>query len=155
MAHGSRLMTLASRLVAQSWWLMAKKNLALGPPGPGPSAKFFGAMSNTSLEDWAMSHDPLTMNNWLLHELLDSKVFKVSKLPKFRSFKVQEFHNFKLSKFQISELQHLPTFQQSKNGRARYTHLPKLSKFQIARFAQNNISKNELFFLVFIEVFLQ
>ena len=36
MAHGSRPMAHASRLVAQGPWLMAKKNLALGPPGPGP-----------------------------------------------------------------------------------------------------------------------
>ena len=33
MAHGSRLMAHASRRVAQGSWLMAKKNLALGP-GP-------------------------------------------------------------------------------------------------------------------------
>ena len=39
------LMVHASMLVAQGSCLMAKKNLALGPPGPGPSAKFFLAMS--------------------------------------------------------------------------------------------------------------
>ena len=37
-AHGSRL-------VAQGSWLMAKKNVALGPGPGGPSANFFLVMS--------------------------------------------------------------------------------------------------------------
>ena len=41
MVHGSKLMAHASRLVVKGSWLMAKKDLAVGPPGPGPSAKFF------------------------------------------------------------------------------------------------------------------
>ena len=39
-----------SRLVAQGSWLMAKKNLALGPQAPGATAKFFLAMSHESHE---------------------------------------------------------------------------------------------------------
>ena len=46
MTHGSRLMAHASRPVAQGSWLMVKKNLALGPRGPGPSANFFLAVSH-------------------------------------------------------------------------------------------------------------
>ena len=46
MAQGSRLVAHASRLVVQGSWLMAKKKLALGPQGLGPSAKFFLSMSN-------------------------------------------------------------------------------------------------------------
>ena len=45
MAHGSRLMAHAARLVAQGSWLMAKIKLALGTPGPGPSAKFYFKVS--------------------------------------------------------------------------------------------------------------
>ena len=41
MAQGSWLMAHAARLVTPGPWLMAKKNVAQGPPGPGPSANFF------------------------------------------------------------------------------------------------------------------
>ena len=71
MVNGSWLMAQSSWLRPQGVWLIAKKNLALGPPGPGPSAKFFLAMSlepralrwrheprALSYEPWAMNHQP-------------------------------------------------------------------------------------------------
>ena len=44
MAQGSWLMPRGSWLKAHGSW--ARKNLALGPPGPGPSAKLFLAMGH-------------------------------------------------------------------------------------------------------------
>ena len=51
MAQDSWLMLKGSWLKAQGSRLMAKKNLALGPPGPGPSTKFFLAMSHDNMAD--------------------------------------------------------------------------------------------------------
>ena len=55
MAHGSRLKVHSSRLVAQGSGLMAKKDLAVAAPGPGPNANFVLAMS---LEPRALRHAP-------------------------------------------------------------------------------------------------
>ena len=76
-------------------WFMAKKKLTLGPPGPGPRANVFLAMSHVamshepggmSLEPSAMSHEPLTLtiNNRLIDTTLDSKV------SKFQGFKISK-----------------------------------------------------------------
>ena len=87
MVHGSRFMDHASRLVAQGSWLMVKKNLALGPPGAGSSAKFFLAMSHEpwarGLQAWAMSlepggvdvtsPDPLPQTSHMCHPWLQKK----------------------------------------------------------------------------------
>ena len=56
MVNGSWLVAQGSWLPPQGSWLKAKKKLALGPSGSGP---------------WAMSQEPLTINNRLIHELLD------------------------------------------------------------------------------------
>ena len=119
MLDGSRLMAHAPRFVAQGPWLMAKKNLALGLPGPSPSADFFLAMC---LEPQALRHEPravnygpLTINNRLIDELFDyilwvSSIIQQSSflhflIPSFRSVKVSKIPDFKISKFKSSKFQ--------------------------------------------------
>ena len=106
-------MAQGSWLIPQASWLKAHgpENLAMGPPGPGPSAKVSLAMSHEpwalSLETWAVSLEPWTIDNRLSNELLNSKVakfhfqcFQDSQIRRFHSFKVSELRRFNFAKFQ-------------------------------------------------------
>ena len=61
-----------------------RTNLAVGPPGPGPSAKFSWPWA-MSLEAWAMSHEPWTIRNRPINRFFNSKV------SKFQTFEFQKF----------------------------------------------------------------
>ena len=56
---------------------------------------------------WAMTIEPLTINNRLIHELLDYilQVLCIPEISKFQNAKVSKFHNFKntSSEFQKAE----------------------------------------------------
>ena len=73
MVHSSWLKAHGSCLKARGSGLMAKKQLALGPPGPGPQRQIFSAISHepwaTSLEAWAMSFEPWTINHPLTKKI--------------------------------------------------------------------------------------
>ena len=67
---------------------------------------------------WAMSHEPLTINNRLINKLWDSK-FQDSKIPSFLDSQTPKYQNFKSPRFQVPRFQSLklPSYQDSKMSR--------------------------------------
>ena len=63
MAHGWKVMAHASRLVAQSSWLMANKNLALGPTDLGPECPIFLVHEPLATSLW---HEPWAWEPWAM-----------------------------------------------------------------------------------------
>ena len=129
MAQDSWLKPHGTWLKSQDWWLMAKKNSVLGPPGLGPSASSSWSWdlshepSCISHEPWAMSHEPLTpISHWYSINKRITR-FQESKLPGFPW---------------ISEVSKIPRFLQNLSFKvykiSERTHVPQFSIFEIVRF---------------------
>ena len=121
--------------MASGSWFMAHGSRAAAPSPP-----------------WAMSHEPLTINNRLIDELFDFRLWvlcisNISKFHNFRSFKVLKFSIFKdvkLLKFlEVSKFQTLKRF--------------KVSKFKILQFSTiyctfSKIAAHTSSFFVFLQI---
>ena len=129
MAHGSRLMVHATRLVAQGSWLMIEKNLALGLPSPGPRANFF----SMRLEPRAMRHEPWAMN----HQPLIIDYFSMLTL--------QNFQILNFPKFTVSQCQ-FQTFEVVKTQEKTERVFPTCSMLAILRFPKTNCFNNDVGF---------
>ena len=105
MAHGSRLLAHASRIVPRGSWIMATANSARVPQALGPRAEFALAVSHepwtTSLEAWAMGLDPWTMSHAPL--TINSRWIKYLPTP------VLKISNVRISKIDTSKIQNVKT----------------------------------------------
>ena len=130
MVHASWLKAHGSCLEARGPRLMAKKNLALGPPGPGPSANFSWPWA-MSLEAWAMK-----INNRWINELCNSK-FQNSKIPRFGNSKIPKTKDSKITRLQASRTSRLAKCQMSTSQNFK---VPKFQGLKVPQFQSSKVS---------------